>query len=132
MFVAENLRDRATQTEGTMLFLQGQLADAKRNLDEQDAKLAKFQEQYVGKLPGQEEGNMNMLNSLDTQLTSTTQGVERMQQDRTLVDSMLSQATRDQAMVVAPDSQREAPVAQQAELQQLLSQEADLTARLYR
>ena len=129
MFVAENLRDRATQTEGTMLFLQGQLADAKRNLDEQDAKLAKFQEQYVGKLPGQEEGNMNMLNSLDTQLTSTTQGVERMQQDRTLVDSMLSQATRDQAVAVAPEIQREAPVAQQAELQQLLSQEADLTAR---
>lgn len=128
MFVAENLRDRATQTEGTMQFLQSQLADAKRNLDEQDAKLAKFQQQYVGKLPGQEEGNMNMLNSLDTQLTATSQGIERMQQDRTLVDSMLAQATRDAAVVV-PETQREAPVAQQAEMQQLLSQEADLTAR---
>ncbi len=128
MFVSENLRDRATQTGETTQFLQGQLADAKRSLDEQDAKLAKFQEQYVGKLPGQEEGNLNMLNSLDTQLTATTQGLERMQQDRTLVDSMLSQATRD-AAVTAPEMQREAPVAQQAELQQLLSQEADLTAR---
>ena len=127
MFVNENLRDRAAQTEGTTQFLQNQLADAKRNLDEQDAKLAKFQQQYVGKLPGQEEGNMNMLNSLNTQLTASTQAIERMQQDRSLVEAMLSQASREN---VSPEAApRAAPEAQQMELQQLLAQEADLTAR---
>ena len=127
MFVNENLRDRAAQTEGTTQFLQNQLADAKRNLDEQDGKLAKFQQQYVGKLPGQEEGNMNMLNSLNTQLTASTQAIERMQQDRSLVEAMLAQASREN--VVPEAAPRAAPEAQQMELQQLLGQEADLTAR---
>ena len=126
MFVSENLRARADQTQGTTDFLKQQLDQAKRSLDDQDAKLAKFQQQYVGKLPGQEEGNLNMLNSLNTQLSASTQQIERMQQDKTLMEAMLAQQQRDTA---TPETQRLAPQAQQTELQSLLSQEADLTAR---
>ena len=126
MFVSENLRARADQTQGTTDFLKQQLDQAKRSLDDQDAKLAKFQQQYVGKLPGQEEGNLNMLNSLNTQLSASTQQIERMQQDKTLMEAMLAQQQRETA---TPETQRLAPQAQQTELQSLLSQEADLTAR---
>ena len=126
MFVSENLRARADQTQGTTDFLKQQLDQAKRSLDDQDAKLAKFQQQYVGKLPGQEEGNLNMLNSLNTQLSASTQQIERMQQDKTLMEAMLAQQQRE---TVTPETQRLAPQAQQTELQSLLSQEADLTAR---
>ncbi len=126
MFVSENLRARADQTQGTTDFLRQQLDQAKRSLDDQDAKLAKFQQQYVGKLPGQEEGNMNMLNSLNTQLSASTQQIERMQQDKTLMEAMLTQQQRETA---TPETQKIAPQAQQTELQSLLSQEADLTAR---
>ena len=126
MFVTENLRARADQTQGTTDFLKQQLDQAKRNLDEQDAKLAKFQQQYVGKLPGQEEGNINMLNSLNTQLSASSQQLDRMQQDKTLMEAMLSQQQKDTA---TPDTQRVAPQAQQTELQSLFAQEADLTGR---
>jgi polysaccharide chain length determinant protein (PEP-CTERM system associated) len=126
MFVSENLRARADQTQGTTDFLRQQLDQAKRSLDDQDAKLAKFQQQYVGKLPGQEEENMNMLNSLNTQLSASTQQIERMQQDKTLMEAMLTQQQRETA---TPETQKIAPQAQQTELQSLLSQEADLTAR---
>ncbi len=126
MFVSENLRARADQTQGTTDFLKQQLDQAKRSLDDQDAKLAKFQQQYVGKLPGQEEGNLNMLNSLNTQLSASTQQIERMQQDKTLMEAMLAQQQRETA---TPETQRLAPQAQQTELQSLLAQEADLTAR---
>ena len=126
MFVSENLRARADQTQGTTDFVKSQLDEAKRNLDEQDAKLAAFQRQYVGKLPGQEEPNMNMLNSLNTQLTATTQQLDRMQQDKMLMDSMLAQQQRESAV---PETQRAAPQAQETELQTLMTQEADLTAR---
>ena len=126
MFVSENLRARSDQTQGTTDFLRQQLDQAKRSLDDQDAKLAKFQQQYVGKLPGQEEGNLNMLNSLNTQLSASTQQIERMQQDKTLMEAMLSQQQHDTA---APETQRLAPQTQQTELQSLMSQEADLTAR---
>ena len=126
MFVSENLRARADQTQGTTDFLRQQLDQAKRSLDDQDAKLAKFQQQYVGKLPGQEEGNLNMLNSLNTQLSASTQQIERMQQDKTLMEAMLAQQQHDSA---TPEAQRIAPQTQQTELQSLLAQEADLTAR---
>src|ERR1700678_1537283 len=54
LFVNEITSERQTSAEGTTDFLRVQLADAKAKLDEEDAKLAKFQQTYVGKLPGAE------------------------------------------------------------------------------
>ena len=45
LFLSANLKSREDSAEGTTDFLKSQLADAKRNLDEQDAKLAAFQRQ---------------------------------------------------------------------------------------
>ncbi len=126
MFVNENLKSREQSAQGTTDFLRRQLEDAKRSLDEQDARLAKFQQQYVGKLPGQEEPNMNMLASLNTQLDAATQALARMQQDLSYGQTILAQQARD---FQTPETQRIAPQAQQEELQKLLAQKADLTAR---
>src|ERR1700729_2734003 len=59
LFVNENLKSRATSVEGTQDFLRGQLTDAKQKLDDQDAKLAAFQQKYVGRLPGEKAPTMN-------------------------------------------------------------------------
>ncbi len=126
MFVNANLKSREDSAQGTTNFLRTQLDDAKQSLDEQDAKLAKFEQEYVGKLPGQEEPNLNMLTSLNTQLDAATQGLARMQQDLSYGQTILAQQTRE---FQTPETQRIAPQAQQQELQQLLSQEADLKAR---
>ncbi len=126
MFVNENLKSREQSAQGTTDFLKRQLEEAKASLDEQDAKLAKFQQQYVGRLPGQEEPNMNMLTSLNTQLDAATQALARMQQDLSYGQTVLAQQSRE---FQTPETQRLAPQAQQQELQALLTQEADLTAR---
>ena len=126
MFVNQNLKARSEDAEGTTQFLKGQLADAKRSLDEQDAKLAKFQQEYSGKLPGQEEPNMNMLASLNTQLEASTQQLARMEQDKSYEEAMLAQQSRD---VQNPEQGRAAPATQNAEMQQLLKDEADLSTR---
>lgn len=128
LFVSQNLRDREQSAQGTTAFLRQQLSDAKRNLDEQDSKLATFQQTYVGRLPGQEDSNMNMLTSLNTQLDAATQALNRMEQDKSYEEAMLAQQTRD--LPVAEQQRAAAPVAQQnTELQQLEAQEADLTTR---
>lgn len=126
MFVNANLKSREDSVQGTTNFLKKQLDDAKRSLDEQDEKLAKFEQEYVGKLPGQEEPNLNMLTSLNTQLDAATQSLARMQQDLSYGQTVLAQQTRE---FQTPETQRVAPQAQQQELQQLLAQEADLAAR---
>lgn len=126
LFVRENLRAREQTAEGTTDFLKGQLADAKNNLDDQDKKLAIFQRKYIGKLPGQEQPNMNMLTSLGTQLEATTQAIARMQQDKSYEEAMLAQQTGDlpSATQVGP-----APEERQAELDKMLAAEADLETR---
>ncbi len=125
LFVNENLRSRASSAEGTQEFLQGQLADAKRNLDDQDAKMAEFEQKYMGKLPGEEAPNMNMMSSLNTQLDATTQALARMEQDKSYEEAMLAQ---QQSVAQTSEHGGVAPQAQQAELQALLNEEADLTS----
>jgi len=127
LFVTANLNARAQSAEGTTDFLKGQLADAKRNLDDQDAKLAAFQSKYMGRLPGEESPNMSMLTSLNTQLDAATQALARMEQDKSYMESMLAQQQSMSTQV----SERggSSPSAQQAQLQALQSEEVDLTRR---
>src|SRR5579885_870643 len=72
-------------------FISRQLEEAKRNLDDQDAKLAAFKRQYVGQLPGDEDNNLKVLGALNSQLDANTQTVNRAQQDKAYTESMLSQ-----------------------------------------
>ncbi len=128
LFVSENLSDRAASAAGTTDFLKGQLADAKAKLDEQDARLAKFQQTYMGKLPGAESSNINMLTTLNTQLDASTQALSRMEQDKTYAESILAMQIQNQG-TQTPEHGGVAPQARQVELQELLAQEADLTSR---
>ena len=131
MFTNQNLKNREQSAEGTTDFLRGQLDNAKHNLDEQDARLAEFQQKYMGRLPGEEGSNSNMLSSLSTQLESANQDVSRKEQDRALLQSMLAQATNTPSPVAGmpatvPSLTNPALEAEQSELQTLQSQEADL------
>jgi polysaccharide chain length determinant protein (PEP-CTERM system associated) len=127
LFVNENTSDRALAAAGTTDFLKGQLADAKAKLDEQDARLAKFQQTYIGKLPGAEQSNINMLTTLNTQLDAVTQAISRLEQNKTYAESLMSIQMQNQPQTTEHGGL--GPQGEQAELQQLLAQEAELTAR---
>lgn len=75
----------------TTEFISRQLEEAKRNLDDQDAKLAAFKRQYTGQLPGDEDNNLKVLGSLNSQLDADTQTVNRAQQDKSYTESLLAQ-----------------------------------------
>jgi polysaccharide chain length determinant protein (PEP-CTERM system associated) len=91
MFIEENLRLRQQHSEDTTQFLVTQLAEAKANLDEQDAKLAAFKSHYLGALPEQEQMNLNLLSNMTSQLDAATQALARAQQDKSFAESMLTQ-----------------------------------------
>src|ERR1700723_1833681 len=116
LFVNESISDREGIAAGTTDFLKGQLADAKAKLDEQDAKLAKFQQQYMGKLPGAESSNINMLTTLNTQLDAATQAIARLEQNKSYVESMAA-LQQNQASQVGEHGAT--PQGRQGELQQL-------------
>lgn len=93
LFMEENLKLREERAVGTTDFLTSQLEESKRNLDEQEAKLAAFQRKYADQSPGQEQVNMNMLSTLKTQLDGTTEELNRAQQDKLYTESLLAQQT---------------------------------------
>jgi len=95
LFVSENLSARQQSAEGTTDFLKQQLADAKRNLDDQDAKLAEFERKNIGSLPEQESSNTNTLQALTTQLDAATQSLGRAQQDVTFLEALVAQQTQE-------------------------------------
>ncbi len=126
LFVSENLTAREQSAEGTTDFLKQQLDDSKRNLDEQDAKLAAFQQKYFGRLPDQQDSNTNTLQALTTQLDAATQSLNRLQQNVTFLEVMVSQQTNDSqeaspADAVSVDDQ-------QKELKDLIAQKQELVA----
>lgn len=127
LFTNENLHQRETAAENTTDFLKTQLADAKRNLDDQDAKLAAFQSAHPGALPSDEGTNVNMLASLNTQLEASTQALNRLEQDKSYEESLLSQQapqlTTGGGTIAVPTAET---IALQNQLNQLQTQETDL------
>jgi polysaccharide chain length determinant protein (PEP-CTERM system associated) len=91
LMVNENLLSRADYATSTSDFLGRQVEDAKRAIDEQDAKLAAFKKQYMGQLPTDADSNLRMLGMLNSQLDNTSQTLNRAQQDKSYAESMLSQ-----------------------------------------
>ena len=123
LFLKQNLLSRAEAVDQTTQFLQSQLAAAKTSLDDQDAKLAAFQRQYFGQLPSDQNANENVLTSLNTQLNATTENIQSLEQNKSMVETLISQQAPS-AGTTAVASQT--AIAQEKELQDLISQEADL------
>jgi uncharacterized protein involved in exopolysaccharide biosynthesis len=72
-------------------FLSQQLVQSKQNLDQQDAALADFKRHHLGSLPEEETANLQMLNGLTTQLDAASQNINRAQQDKAYLQTMLDQ-----------------------------------------
>jgi polysaccharide chain length determinant protein (PEP-CTERM system associated) len=91
VFTEENRHVREKRSVNTKDFLQTELQNARRTLDEQEAKLTDFKRQYLGQLPGQEQTNLNILWGLNTQLQAASQELNRAYQDKTHAESLLAQ-----------------------------------------
>ena len=128
LFIGNDLRSRAESAQGTTDFLESQLTEAKANLDAQDAKLAEFQRKYIGKLPGQQAPNLDMLTSLNTQLQATTQQLSRMEQDRAYQETLLA-SQQQQVHDASGNEIKAVPDERQTQLAALEAEQADLTAR---
>ena len=125
LIVDENLRSRAEVSQSTTDFLSRQVEDAKRAIDDQDAKLAAFKKQYMGQLPTDGDNNMRILMSLNSQLDASTQTLSRAQQDKAYTESMLAQ----QIAAWKSSQSSSNPQTLEQQLNQLQAQLLDLQAR---
>jgi polysaccharide chain length determinant protein (PEP-CTERM system associated) len=91
MFLEQNARQTEHQATQTTNFLNDQVTEAKKKLDEQDAKLAQFKRQYLGSLPEESQANLSMLMNMNSQMEANTQALSRAQQEKAFNESLLNQ-----------------------------------------
>ncbi len=91
-FVAENLRQREAEAKGTSEFLERQLAESKRNLEEQETRLSRYKALFNGELPQQEGTLLAMLGQSRVELQGAQDALARAQQNRLALESSLKLA----------------------------------------
>jgi polysaccharide chain length determinant protein (PEP-CTERM system associated) len=121
MFMEQNSRDIDAQGTQTTEFFAQQVDQAKRNLDEQDAKLADFKKKNMGSLPDNEQANLGLLTGMNAQLDAVTQAVNRAQQDKVMNESLLSSQLATWKAVKGGDTPAETLDQQLTTLQDQLS-----------
>jgi polysaccharide chain length determinant protein (PEP-CTERM system associated) len=94
-YIEENLRARERQATGTAEFLKVQLVEAKRRLDEQEARVSGFRRRYLGELPQQMAANLSTLDSLNAQLRTNNDNQVRLAERRDQLSAQLAQAKID-------------------------------------
>ena len=99
MYKDQNSQHRQQQSEDTTQFLAKQLDDAKARLDAQDAKLAAFQDKYLGAQPEDQQTNLTLLAGLTQQLQAVTQSESESQENVAFNESMLNQQLSAQKSV---------------------------------
>ncbi|MGH9400507.1 MAG: Wzz/FepE/Etk N-terminal domain-containing protein [Terriglobia bacterium] len=131
-FIDENLKLQEQQDVGTTSFLRDQLASAEQDLKGQEQRLRDFRTANLGELPEQEQGNLEILSGLHTQLQSTMAELSRAQEQRVYLSSLLDQYRNlDSTGGTAPgvELSNNPLAAAQVELDHLESQRASLLAR---
>lgn len=91
MFMEQNGQALEQQANRTNSFIGEQLDQAKAKLDEQDAKLAQFKREHIGFLPEEEQSNLSLLATLNSELDATSQALTRAQQDKAFNETLLGQ-----------------------------------------
>ena len=89
-FIQANLKTREDQATNTTNFLQAQLENAKTKLAESGRKVRDFKAQYLGELPEQLQGNLAIFNGAQLQLQNLESSLDRAQQQRVYLESLIS------------------------------------------
>ena len=90
LFIDESLQDRSALAEGTSQFLETQLEDARRRLEEQDKKLQDYKMKYSGQLPSQAESNLQALHNVQMQIQAVLESINHDRGEKLLVDQQLA------------------------------------------
>ena len=87
LYVEKNLRDREGQAAGTSEFLDTQLREAKKRLDEMEAAVSVYKLEHNGELPQQENTISGTLTRLQIELEANRDAINRAQQTKLIFES---------------------------------------------
>jgi polysaccharide chain length determinant protein (PEP-CTERM system associated) len=89
-FIDENLRVREQLATGTSEFLDSQVQDVKRQLEEQEEKVKRYKLTYLGELPQQMQANLSMLSRLQDQRRTNAEAIAKAEDRKVFLESQIS------------------------------------------
>jgi polysaccharide biosynthesis transport protein len=89
LFVTQNVKTREQRAEGTSEFIENQLKQAKKSLDQQEAQLSVYKLKWAGELPQQETALMAALSRLQQELQSNQDAIARGEQNKLVLENSL-------------------------------------------
>jgi len=111
VYVDENTNMRVGQAARTAEVLRAQLADAKQELDAQEARTSQFKLSHIGELPEQIEANLASLDRLNVQLRLNAENQIRVTDRRERLEKQLADAGVVAPVLPPPSSPRAAQLA---------------------
>jgi len=91
-FIDENLRTREVQAVGTSEFLETQLAEAEKTLEQQEATLSQYKTKFMGELPEQQGTLLATASRLQSQIREIQEATNRGQQSKLMLQNSLESA----------------------------------------
>ncbi len=107
MFIDQNARDRSALAEAADDFLVGQLANARKSLEEQEDRLESFRELHGNELSTQIQSNMQAIQSAQLQIQALVEAIARDNDRKLMLERLYNEAQREPALTapVAPAAQ---------------------------
>jgi succinoglycan biosynthesis transport protein ExoP len=88
LFIEGNLKLREQQAEGTSEFLEGQLLEAKNQLQKQEQALKEFKEMHNGALPAQMDANLRTLDRLQLELQTINEALRTTEERKISIERL--------------------------------------------
>jgi protein tyrosine kinase modulator len=91
MAIAGNFREREAKAQNTTTFIDQQLADDRRTLQEKSRALVDFKSRNSGMLPADEQNNLSMIGTLTAEEEAAATALAHAEQEKTYAEAMLTQ-----------------------------------------
>jgi len=96
LFIEENLKVREMQAEGTSEFLIKELSVVEGQLIKKEEEVRRFRERHMGQLPQQLDANLRILERLQQQLKSTTDGISGKEDRIIMLENQIEQLKKSE------------------------------------
>lgn len=89
-FIEENLKSREQQAVGTADFLDSQLQETKKKLEQQEELVRRYKSTFMGELPQQLQANLQVLSRLQDQLRVNSDSMRTAQERKIFAESQIA------------------------------------------
>ncbi len=91
LFVAKNQRIKEEESLGTSQFLEKELGETKKRLEQKQEAIRRFKEQYMGELPHQLDANLRILEQLRQQLGANEESLILAEREKGKLEAYIDQ-----------------------------------------